>query len=121
MATGSYVAEYDMSVPVVNHSTDRATVDQCMPGFTGLVIEMKWENYPEVNLEDVDAGSSLDKSIADETAESCCITQSLDTAAVVTEATLENSPDVKVEDIDESPMEYPNVSAKVRVHVIYVR
>jgi len=133
LAAASDVTENAMRVPVVNHSIDRSTGDHCTAVFTGLVIEVDLENYPEVKLEDASESytcSNVAKSVADATDESCSKTCRLDTApedqctseftSSVNDDKLENCPDVSVEAVEENAMEYPDISVNVRVHAIHI-
>ena len=52
MAADSGVVERVAVVDGTN-SRDRATDTYCTPDTTGPVIEVKWENYPDVKMEDV--------------------------------------------------------------------
>jgi len=35
----------------ITRPLDRVTNDYCMPHFTGPIIEVKWDNFPDVKIE----------------------------------------------------------------------
>ena len=56
-ARGSDIVEDAKRVPLVEQTDplDAASDDCCMPHFADHpIIEVKWENYPEVKMEDAD-------------------------------------------------------------------
>jgi len=119
----------------VNDANRVPVVDsQCTPEFARPIIEVKWENYPEVkvgNTDESDAGlTAAEDAKSVSLIEDSCITSSdalyrtdehrstTDVTGAAADVKEENCRDVKMETVNETGVECPDMSMKVRVYAL---
>ena len=77
MSSVSDAVEEADKVAVVEETDDSCTADiatdsHCSPDFTGPVIEVKWENFPDVKIEFADENDMESKDFSEKVRVICC-------------------------------------------------